>query len=247
MALKTVKKSTLAQQVARQLEGMIVAGEWSAGTLIPPEPELMRQLGVSRNTLREAIRGLTLIGVLEPRPGDGTYVRSTSLLGASLAQRLTGCTLLETLEARECMERSAARLAAVRRTPADVAALQAGLAAIERGLADGESTHRLTERVIEQEARMLQIAGNPILIELFDSIAEPVRTAIRTTLGTLRSYAEVTDAGLRLQHELVGAIADGDEAAAAAAVSTKARLVREWLASLGKTDGAVTGGGTGES
>lgn len=62
--------------------GKIENSEWQVGMRIPPEPELMEQLQVSRNTLREAIRALTYAGLLKTRQGDGTYVCSSSVLGS---------------------------------------------------------------------------------------------------------------------------------------------------------------------
>lgn len=64
---------------------MIGSGGWPLGEKIPAEPELMAALGVSRNTVREAARALVHAGLLDARPGDGTYVTATDGLGAALA------------------------------------------------------------------------------------------------------------------------------------------------------------------
>ena len=213
-----------------QIEQMIVRGEWGAGAMIPAEPVLTAQLGVSRNTLREAIRALTLLGVLEARPGAGTFVRSTSVLGASLARRLVGCSLDEMLEARECLERSAARLAAERRTDDDVRALVDGVDAIDRAVAAGETTEALTALAFAQEQRLLAVSRNPILIELFDSIAGPVREAIRTTIETLRNRDELANRGCRLARRLIERIEAGDPDGAENVIAEKGRFARHWLA-----------------
>ncbi|MBW7458333.1 GntR family transcriptional regulator, partial [Paenibacillus sepulcri] len=78
--LQQPTRLTLVEQVARQIEAMIESGDWAVGTRIPAEPELMTQLQVSRNTLREAIRALIHAGLLKTRQGDGTYVSSSSAL-----------------------------------------------------------------------------------------------------------------------------------------------------------------------
>ena len=59
-----------------QIRQRIDAGHWPLGQRLPPEPELAELLGMSRNTVREAVRVLTFSGVLEVRQGDGTYVRA---------------------------------------------------------------------------------------------------------------------------------------------------------------------------
>ena len=66
---------------------MIESGKWGVGMRIPAEPELMNELNVSRNTLREAIRALIHAGLLKTKQGDGTYVCSSSALGAVLKKR----------------------------------------------------------------------------------------------------------------------------------------------------------------
>jgi len=85
-----VRSSTLAAQVARQLEDLITSGEWPVGTRIPPESELVARLGLSRNTVREALRSLVHLGMLEARVGDGTYVRAFSELQAPMERRKSG-------------------------------------------------------------------------------------------------------------------------------------------------------------
>lgn len=239
VALHNVRRSTLAEQVAGQIEDTIARGEWVEGAMIPSEPVLMRELGVSRNTLREAIRALTLLGVLEARPGAGTFVRSTSVLGASVARRLVACTLDETLEARECLERSAARLAALRRTPEDVGKLRDGADQIDRAVAAGETTEALTALAFAQEERLLAISRNPILIELFESIAGPVREALRTMIERLRDRDDVADEICRLGRVLIERIEAGDADGAAEAISSKSRLVRDRLPARGGPEDGV--------
>ena len=66
----------LTDQAIAKIKDLIMSGEFAAGSKLPNEQDLSQRLGLSRNSLREAVRALTLIGVLEPRVGDGTYVTS---------------------------------------------------------------------------------------------------------------------------------------------------------------------------
>ena len=59
-----------------RIRELIATGEWGPGTRLPRESDLAQQLGLSRNSLREAVRALSLARVLEVRQGDGTYVSS---------------------------------------------------------------------------------------------------------------------------------------------------------------------------
>uniref|UniRef100_A0A7V3YM55 GntR family transcriptional regulator n=1 Tax=Candidatus Caldatribacterium californiense TaxID=1454726 RepID=A0A7V3YM55_9BACT len=72
-------KVPLYQQVYEILRTAILKGEWKQGDLIPPEPELMRMLGVSRTTVRQAVDLLCREGFLEKKQGRGTFVRTPSL------------------------------------------------------------------------------------------------------------------------------------------------------------------------
>src|SRR5260221_13732432 len=59
-----------------KIQGLIISGSWGPGARVPKESELAAQLGLSRNSLREAVRALSQLRVLEVRQGDGTYVTS---------------------------------------------------------------------------------------------------------------------------------------------------------------------------
>ena len=92
--------TALTDQAIAKIKDLIMSGEFTAGSKLPNEQDLSQRLGLSRNSLREAVRALTLIGVLEPRVGDGTYVTSLEpeLLLAGMgfvSDLITGPTLLE--------------------------------------------------------------------------------------------------------------------------------------------------------
>lgn len=83
MALGSPRRSGLSDQVITELRNQITSGEWPVGSRIPTEPELVEQLGVARNTVREAVRALAHNGLLDIRQGSGTYVVATSELAGS--------------------------------------------------------------------------------------------------------------------------------------------------------------------
>src|SRR5690606_4825801 len=84
-----------ARRTLAYLRRKITTGEWAVGTRIPIEPELAETLGVGRSTIREAVRSLASIGMLETLPGRGTFVRSSTPTSAVLAEFLTAYTLEE--------------------------------------------------------------------------------------------------------------------------------------------------------
>ena len=107
----------LTDQAIAKIKDLIMSGEFAADSKLPKEQELAQRLGLSRNSLREAVRALTLIGVLEPRVGDGTYVTSLEpellLTGMGfISDLLTGPTLLELHQVRRILEPVATGMAA---------------------------------------------------------------------------------------------------------------------------------------
>ncbi|GAA1570103.1 hypothetical protein ACIFOC_01365 [Leucobacter aridicollis] len=118
------------------LRSRISTGEWPIGQLIPKEPELMDLIGVGRSTVREAVRSLTTLGMLEPVPGVGTFVRARTPVSSLLTEFLIEQDLEEVLIYRRSLEIEAAQTAAVKRSDAQLAALRASY---ERSLAFDEA------------------------------------------------------------------------------------------------------------
>lgn len=106
------------------LRRKIASGEWPVGSRIPIEPELAEMTGVGRSTVREAVRSLATMGMLETLPGRGTYVRSSTPSSNLLNEFLSDFSLEEILSYRRALEVEAAQQAAMHRTAEDVAALE---------------------------------------------------------------------------------------------------------------------------
>src|ERR1700753_2977739 len=111
-----------------RIREMILSGELHPGDRLPPEKELSDRLGLSRNSLREAVKALELVRVLDVRRGDGTYV--TSLEPALLLEAVSFVvemheddSLLEMFAVRRILEPAAAAIACARMSDADLAGL----------------------------------------------------------------------------------------------------------------------------
>src|SRR6478736_2775198 len=112
MALTSTRRSALADQVIAQLRNQITTGEWPVGSRIPTETQLVEQLGVARNTVREAVRALAHNGLLDIRQGSGTYVLATSELAGVMHRRFADADQDQVAELRSTLETSAAGFAA---------------------------------------------------------------------------------------------------------------------------------------
>ncbi|MEO3862228.1 FadR/GntR family transcriptional regulator [Acrocarpospora sp. B8E8] len=206
MSLRTAQRASLVDQVIDQLKEQITSGSWQLHGKIPTETVLAEQLGVGRNTVREAVRALTHAGLLDCRQGDGTYVRATSELSGAMARRLRTAEQLEILEVRRALEVEAARLAATRRTDADIVAMETALARREQAWSGGDPTI-FVEADLAFHVAVVQATHNRVLIDLYADFSAALRASIAAAGGTLEQNYIPHDG-------IVRAIAAGDAAAA---------------------------------
>lgn len=166
MPLTSPRRSALADQVIAQLRAQITSGEWPVGSRIPTEPALVEQLGVARNTVREAVRALAHNGLLDIRQGSGTYVVATSELAGVMNRRFASAAPGHVAELRSALEASAARLAAERRTAQDLRQIDALLERRERAWESGAA-----EAFVEADATLhmaiVSASHNEVLAEIY--------------------------------------------------------------------------------
>ncbi|MEJ3749989.1 FadR/GntR family transcriptional regulator [Actinomycetes bacterium KLBMP 9797] len=165
-------------EAIEKIKGMIVAGELRPGDRLPREPDLAERLGLSRNSLREAVKALSLIRVLDVRQGDGTYV--TSLAPGLLLDALSFVvdfhhddTVLEFLEVRRILEPAATALAAQRMTDEEIDGLRALLAVP----GEDASIDVLVANDLEFHRRIAAGSGNGVLCSLIDNLSGPTTRA----------------------------------------------------------------------
>ncbi|MEI5103944.1 FadR/GntR family transcriptional regulator [Streptomyces sp. PmtG] len=205
MPLRSTARTNLVDLVIAQMESLIADGEWPVGAKIPAEPQLVEQLSVGRNTVREAVRALVHTGLLEPRQGDGTYVRASSDFGAAVQRRVRKAGVLEAYEVRASLERDAARYAAERRTPEDLAALRAALVERDRAWAEG-NVEAFIDADMAFHRAVAAAAHNSVLADLYCHLSDATRSTVRSVIG-----APVPDA-VRHQIDAHRAIVDAIEA-----------------------------------
>ena len=161
-------RGAAAPDAVAHIQGLVHRGELQAGDRLPPERELARELGLSRSTLREAIRALTAMNILVSRHGDGTYVSSLEpdLLSAPITFALEAQPGLgvHVFEARRVLETACARLAAQRIDDDEIERLEWLAAAVE------SDPEQLIDRDVELHTAIAHAAGNPILLALMGSL-----------------------------------------------------------------------------
>ena len=175
--------ANLSQQTAERLYNQIVAeGRLSPGDKLPNEVDLSRELGVSRATLREAIRALAVQGVLEVQRGRGTFV------SRQVAEEVRG-QLRDLFELRAIFEPQAARLACVRATEQELAEI---LAQGERVAARIQAGEDRTQADLEFHGAIVRATHNAFMMRLLPIISQAVETAIGSAGEGQENLAQAT-------------------------------------------------------
>jgi GntR family transcriptional regulator, transcriptional repressor for pyruvate dehydrogenase complex len=207
----------LPAQVARLLLDYLLAGNVTPGTRLPSERRLAEELGVGRSVVREALKSLGLLGLIEVRQGDGTYVKQleSELLpkviewGLLLGERRTR----DLVEARRHLEVITAQLAAARRDDSDLVALHEALQGMEAAEGDIET---FVGHDVAFHLRVAEAADNWVLSAVLTNIQSLLRVwitrVIRDAGKSSPSYLEHVPVYL--------AIVNRDPAAAGAAMQT---------------------------
>ncbi|MFJ9669136.1 FadR/GntR family transcriptional regulator [Streptomyces sp. NPDC101219] len=209
MPLSHPRRAALSEQVIAALRAQITTGEWPVGSRIPTEPELVEQLGVARNTVREAVRALAHNGLLDIRQGSGTYVVATSELAGVMQRRFAGADPRHVAELRSTLESAAARLAAARRTERDLKQLDALLLRREEAWESGEAEAFVTADATFHLA-VVAASHNDVMTAMYADLGEVLRDWLRDDVGARLSPETHMEHG-----RLVDAIRAGDATAAA--------------------------------
>lgn len=198
-------------EITRKLLDYLLSGAIEPGAKIPGERQLAEALGVGRSAVREAIKPLILLGLLEARQGDGTYLTRS---GSNLLPRviewgllLKAPSIMNLLEARSEIEILTAGLAAKRASADDVAAIGARLEAMRRA---GGDVHAYVEADIAFHIAVAQASGN----EVFGDLVSSLRSLLRVWATRVLEHAAETHTSLAMHEPILAAIAAGDAEAA---------------------------------
>ncbi|MEC4016693.1 FadR/GntR family transcriptional regulator [Streptomyces sp. H27-D2] len=216
-------------EAIEKIKGMIVSGALRPGDRLPKESELAAELGLSRNSLREAVRALSLIRILDVRQGDGTYV--TSLDPQLLLEALSFVvdfhrddTVLEFLAVRRILEPAGTAMAVGRISTAQLDALDAQLDT----LGPYPSVEDLVASDLEFHRGIVQASGNSVLCSLLDGLSGPT-TRARVWRGLTQKDAVART--LTEHRAILGALRDRDVEAARSWATVHIASVEQWLRS----------------
>ncbi|MGW0818145.1 FadR/GntR family transcriptional regulator [Streptomyces viridiviolaceus] len=221
------RKGTVTQRAIERIKAMIADGALEPGQRLPTERDLATLLGISRSSMREAIRALTVLGVLEARHGSGIYV--TRLEAGDLLETFgvvadlsRGPRTLELLEVRRILESTATALAAARITPERLAEVGRHLAAMDAT----DDPEELLAHDMAFHREIVAAAGNETMAAILEGLST------RTFRARVRRGHQEQGAIERTRREHAAihrALVARDPEAARAAAAAHVGEVEEWL------------------
>ncbi len=213
MPLMAVERTTLVQSVVDQIVALIKDGAFAPGDRLPPERELMKRLAVGRSTIREAVRSLAMMNLVDLRPGKGSFVKDlgveTVIRSDMLTMLLDRSVTADLLEARTLIEPATVELAAQRATAQDLIDLKAVLDHCHVAHAAGSPTAELSAQL---HLALARCTHNGVLVMFMESIlgllterGEKLEHLEGYTEWELASHQEIVDAvhsrdALRARH-----------------------------------------------
>ncbi len=213
--METVKKPRkLPEQIADRLREMIIQEEMQTGSKLPAEAELMARFGVSRSTVREAVKILQTERIVDIRQGQGTFLcampgLADDPLGLRFADQED--LIAQLLETRLLIEPNVAALAAQRRQDKHLQEMKALLDKMDNAYLHGEN---YTPYDAQFHSVIARCTGNDVMMRLLPTIHESIRAGYQHTRRVEGSYQRASQCHL----EMYRAIAehDSDRARAAA-------------------------------
>jgi GntR family transcriptional repressor for pyruvate dehydrogenase complex len=222
-----IQSERLYEQIVTQIERRILAGELKIGDQLPAERELAEQFAVSRTAVREAVKALHQKGLIEIRPGRGTFVTNATQGAVRLSLGLLmqlgeGDRLADLTEVREILEPEIAARAAMRITDEYIAAMQEAVSIMEAATL-AENSEEFVEADLDFHLALAEATQNIVIPVLMDSIIDLLREQRKRTglaKGGLRR-------GQSHHKEILAAIICRDPEAARLAMQRHMQQVRE--------------------
>ncbi len=229
MPLQPIKPKNISDQVFDQIRESIFRGQLKAGEQILPERELSQALGVSRTTVRNAINKLVVLGLLEHKQGQGTFVRSPDTRQGNplaAAMEVQDATINDLLEVRMGLECNAAALAAVRAVKEDLAFMDASL---EEMRAEVSSGRLGTEADTAFHMALAYATKNSVHVYLMKNFYDFLFVGIKKNLSHLYENPRNIDEILRQHGTIIAAIKRRDPKEATEAMRRHIQFVQDFF------------------
>ncbi len=226
ITLKHPRKITLVASIVEQLVEHIQNGTLQPGDKLPSERQLIQMLGVGRSSVREAIQGLVMMGLVEVRPGHGSYVKSNlhsfipDLSKPGLSDNLLREMRLQLIEARRMIEIEIAAQAAVRAKPQQIELWRATFDDYVRYIDDFGDPRYLAAHA-DFHLSLADMSQNPFNVMLVNAAIQAVPQTLRErefSFPKSIDLQQLRDSQVKLHRDILDAVASGDPEAAKAAL-----------------------------
>jgi GntR family transcriptional regulator, transcriptional repressor for pyruvate dehydrogenase complex len=220
-------KSGASDRVISQLKDLMDRGELRPGDRLPPERDLAESLGVSRASLREGVRALASLGVVEARQGSGAVLASDAagILNSpfEMVMRLDRPSLEELYEARRHLEGGTVSLASLRRSDSQLERLREAVARMESALGDPIASAKPNA---DFHAILAEMSGNRVLARIIDSLIHSIQEGIEVT----NQASPSPEASLQVHLRILRAVEEQDPKEAVLAMDAHMDLALSELA-----------------
>lgn len=198
-----VQRKSLADEVAAHLQDSISSGKFQINQKLPVEADLMRNFGVGRSTIREAVKILANSGFLRVKQGIGTFVEDASGINEPITHRLKRARIEDIAEVRQILELKIAEKAALNRTGNDISKLQHCLDKWVKA-ANDDSLNECVDAYLNFHILLAEAAKNDILADLYKLFALQLKSELFNKYedtsffkDTLEQYKNLLDGVLR--------------------------------------------------
>ena len=202
MTFQPIKAKKIYEEIVEQIRGMITSGELKPGDKLPPERDMAEFLGVSRASVREALTALETVGILDIRPGEGTFVKRTSdsetFESLTLLLSVEQTPEVQMMEVRRILETESAALAAKRATFADLQKIQASLLVMK----SAESISDAVDADVRFHFAIAEATKNSVLLRIMNTVADLMHHTFRQDRENLYANPEL-GARVLIEHEAI--------------------------------------------
>lgn len=171
--MSLIAKRKLADEVAEAIQSKIASGEYAIGEKLPIESELMKLFGVGRSSIREAIKILSIQGLLDVQQGVGTFV-ATNQVHESLHKQMSKAEMADIIEVRSLLEVKIAEKAAISRTTKQLTVIQKFLNERKK-CADKGDIEQCINADINFHTAIAEACGNQLLMEIYKTSSIEVK------------------------------------------------------------------------
>lgn len=194
MELKPIKTRKIYEEIAEQLRKLVSSGKLKPGDRLPSERELAERLQVSRASVREALSALEMMGLVEVRSGEGTYIRHVNIdsVVAPIAWVLSleKDTVVQLMEVRKILESQAVSLAAERAGEAELKEMADALEMMRQDLETGQIGEVADHRF---HFAITRATHNAILIRIMNSISDTMQQTLKISRSKLFRSKEILE------------------------------------------------------